>query len=134
MPVTTRRMRQEREPDPRQVLGETGESLACAELERLGYAILARRYRTRHGELDIVARDSGCVAFVEVKTRDTARFGHPAEAVTAQKQRRLAHMAEDYLSRQGLRDVPCRFDVVAVESGVTPPRITVYRDAFRPGW
>ena len=62
-------------PFERQVLGKTGEDLAAAELERRGYAIVARRYRTKHGEIDIVARDRDTVVFVEVKARATAEFG-----------------------------------------------------------
>ena len=118
----------------RQALGKLGEDLACAELERLGYAVVTRRYRTRYGELDVVARHEGMLVFVEVKTRESSDFGHPAEAVTPQKMRRLYLMATDYAMRAGIRDAPCRFDVVAVETWFDPPRITVYADAFRPGW
>ena len=118
----------------RQRLGERGEALACDELQRLGYSILTRRHRSRFGEIDIVADDAGTVVFVEVKTRLDSSFGDPAEAVGSQKQRRLVAMAEDYVARHRLQDTPCRFDVVAVESSVTPPKITIYKDAFRPGW
>lgn len=120
--------------DARQRLGRYGESLACAELERRGYAVLARRYRTRFGEIDIIASDAGAIVFVEVKARMSGRFGDPAEAVTSQKQRRLTSMAEDYLSRHNLLERPCRFDVVAVETDTPAPSITLYKDAFRPGW
>ncbi len=83
----------------RQAFGKTGEERAVGELERRGYAILARRYRTRHGEIDIVARDGETMVFVEVKARATAEFGTAAEAVTRRKQRQLASMAADYLAR-----------------------------------
>ncbi len=66
-------------PD-KQTLGRLGEDLACREFRRRGYAILARRYRTRHGELDIVVRTGRTVVFVEVKTRTSLRFGMPSEA------------------------------------------------------
>ena len=118
----------------RQQLGMRGEDLASAALEDRGYAILHRRYRTRYGELDIVAQDGGVLVFVEVRARGSGRFGHPAESVTAQKQRRVAAMAESYLGLEGTGDRVCRFDVVAVESDTEPPRVTVYPDAFRPGW
>ena len=115
----------------RQALGKTGEELAVAELERQGYSIIARRYRTRHGEIDIVAREGDTTAFVEVKARATAEFGTAAEAVTPWKQRRLAAMAVDYIARNGLENHPCRFDVVAVDAaGTDCPVITVYRSAF----
>jgi putative endonuclease len=116
--------------DPRQSLGKRGEDLACAELSRRGYAILARRYRTRFGEIDIVACDRGTTVFVEVKARDGGRFGDGAEAVTGWKQRRVAGMAVDYLTRHRLHDRPCRFDVVAIDVGADPPRVEVYINAF----
>src|SRR5438093_6002014 len=110
----------------RQQLGFLGENLAVSELTRRGYAILDRRYRTRHGEIDIVAADEGTIVFVEVKARATGEYGGGADAVTPFKQRRLASMAVDYLARRRLTDRPCRFDVVAidaVDSG--SPAITV---------
>ena len=122
-------------PDVRQALGKTGEDLACAELRRRGYAILARRYRTRLGELDIVARQGDTLVFVEVKARATLRFGTPGEAVGWRKQRQLVLMARDFLARSRLWRVPCRFDVVAVlvpEDGAAP-RVDVYPAAFRLG-
>jgi putative endonuclease len=116
--------------DARQSLGKRGEDLACAELQRRGYAILDRRYRTRLGEIDIVARHGGAIVFVEVKARASDRFGAPAEAVTGAKQRRLVQMAVDFLSRRRLHDQPCRFDVVAVSFERGEPRIEIYEGAF----
>jgi putative endonuclease len=116
--------------DHRQSLGKYGEELACAELERRGYAILARRYRTRAGEIDIVCRHRGAIVFVEVKARGADNFGGGAEAVTALKQRRIAQMAVDFLSRRRLHDHPCRFDVVAVSFTRGIPRVDVYEGAF----
>lgn len=118
----------------RQALGLHGEDLVCRELERRGYALLTRRYRTRLGELDIVARHGAWLVFIEVKARNDSSFGDPADAVTLQKQRRLVVMAEDYLARNKCGDLPCRFDVAAVDMRDEPPRITVFEDAFRPGW
>ena len=114
----------------RQTLGKTSEDAAAAELERRGYEILARRYRTRHGEIDIVARDGETRVFVEVKARATAEFGTAAEAVTLRKQRRLAAMAREYLARNELTNVPCRFDVVAIDNAAAELQMTVYRNAF----
>jgi putative endonuclease len=117
-------------------LGKSGEDLACRELARLGYAILARRYRTRYGEIDIVARDGPTVVFVEVKARTGQRFGEPAEAVTLDKQTRIAAMAQDYLARRRLDHVPCRFDVVAVTFGASGVlKVEVLKSAFdAPAW
>jgi putative endonuclease len=114
----------------RQVMGKAGEDLAVTELERRGYAIVARRYRTRHGEIDIVANDGETTVFVEVKARATAEFGRAAEAITRQKQRRLVSMAVDYVARHRLAQRPCRFDVVAIDGMGTEAVITVYRSAF----
>ena len=110
----------------RQILGKTGEDRAVRELERRGYAILARRYRTRHGEIDIVADDGGTIVFVEVKAREGSECGGAAAAVTVHKQRRLASMAVDYLARNHVTSRPCRFDVVAIDG----PELTLYVSAF----
>src|SRR5262245_25810349 len=104
-------------------LGKTGEDLAVRELERRGYAILARRYRRRSGELDIIARDGSTIVFVEVKTRETTAFGEPAEAVTRMKRQRIVRLAVDYLMRHHLTAAPCRFDVVAITFDSKPPRV-----------
>jgi putative endonuclease len=127
-------------PDPRQSLGQLGEDLACAELERRGYAILARRFRTRVGEIDIVADDRGTVVFVEVKTRVGSDFGGGAAAVTVWKQRRLAMVASQFLARRGGLNARCRFDVVTVDVGDERPgrsgaapgaaRVVVFPHAF----
>jgi putative endonuclease len=114
----------------RQQLGILGEELAIGELERRGYAVLARRYRTRCGEIDIVADDGGTLVFVEVKARADAEFGTAAEAVTPWKQRRLARMARDYLTRERIVDRRCRFDVVAITFDRIPPSLELFRNAF----
>jgi putative endonuclease len=112
-------------------LGKSGEDIACRELQRRGYEILTRRFRTRLGELDIVARDGATIVFVEVKTRSNANFGTPTEAITALKQRRVWLMASDYLHRQGMHDRPCRFDVVAITIDADGRRLVeVVRGAF----
>jgi putative endonuclease len=107
-----------------------GEDLACVELSRRGYVVLARRYRTRYGEIDIIARDRGMIVFVEVKARRHDRFGGAGAAVTAWKQRRIVRMATDYLARCTLHDAPCRFDVVTVDFEGGRPQVEVYMDAF----
>ena len=118
----------------RQDFGLRGEDLACEALAGRGYTVVARRYRTRSGELDIIARHGDYLVFVEVKARQSGSFGDPEEAVTLQKQQKMVWMATDYLTRSGLREVPCRFDVVAISTESVPPLITIIEDAFRPGW
>src|SRR3954447_23271881 len=96
----------------RQALGKHGEDLACRELARRGYAIVARRYRRRGGELDIIARDGRTLVFVEVKARQGEDFGRAAEAVSHVKRRRIMRLAldyaADYATAHCLRDCPCR--------------------------
>lgn len=98
-------------------VGGGGEDEAARLLRRRGYRILARNYRCRHGEIDIVAFEDGEYVFVEVKTRLTDGKGSGAEAVTVAKQRKVARVAQQYLAERGLEDRPCRFDVVAVSPG-----------------
>jgi putative endonuclease len=116
--------------EARQTLGKLGEDLACRELQRRGYAIVARRFRVRSGELDIVARDGGTLVFVEVKARAGRRFGEAAEAVTPMKQLRLARLASEYLVRQHLGECACRFDVVSIHFDGGTPDIQVIQNAF----
>ena len=116
--------------DRRIALGKTGEDLACRELERRGYAIVARRHRRRGGELDIIARDGATLVFVEVKARDGREFGEAGEAVTGFKRRRITRLALDYMMRHHLSDCPCRFDVVAIHFEAGRPTVEVFQGAF----
>ncbi len=119
-------------PDPRATLGKRGEEIACRELRRRGYEILDRRYRTRLGELDIVARDGHTIVFVEVKARRTLLYGAAREAITARKREKLTRMAAAYLGRKRLGACACRFDVVSVQfADSARPTISVVIDAFR---
>ena len=115
----------------RQSLGESGENLAALELTARGYAILERRYRTEHGEIDIIAEHGGTLVFVEVRARATAEFGRAAESVDDRKKRKVSAMAVEYLARHRITNRPCRFDVVAIDDAEGPkPEITVYPGAF----
>lgn len=117
--------------DRRQETGKLGEDVATRELARQGYSILARRYRTRFGEIDIVAQDGPTLVFVEVKARRSDACGSAAESVTTWKQRRIAAMALDYLARTGRTDAPCRFDVIAIDNAGSPSaRVQHIKDAF----
>lgn len=95
-------------------LGDLGEDAAARFLERLGYTIVARGYRDRLGELDLVAVDERTVVFVEVKTRRSHEAGHPFEAITFDKQRRLTRLARAFIQKHELERYSSRFDVVAV--------------------
>ena len=118
-------------PDPRQLLGVDGESLASAALRARGYAILESRFRTSFGEIDIIARDEDTLVFVEVKTRRDDAFGGGAAAVGWRKQRTLTRVAEMFLSRARLGAVPCRFDVVVIHwPAEGPPTTEIFTNAF----
>jgi putative endonuclease len=118
--------------DARQDLGKSGENLAACELESRGYAIVARRYRTGHGEIDIIARDGETLVFVEVRRKSSDECGTAAESVTPAKQRRVIRMAGEYLWLHGLYDrCPVRFDVVAIDDLPDgTPQMTVHVGAF----
>jgi putative endonuclease len=116
--------------DHRQSLGKRGEDLACAELEKRGYVIVDRRFRTRCGELDIVARDGGVLVFVEVRARSGCNFGTPFESVTWKKRHRLGQMAIAYLCVKRLAGVACRFDVVSIVEQHGSQTIELVRGAF----
>jgi putative endonuclease len=111
--------------------GQRGEELACAELTRRGYAILARRYRTRFGEIDIVSERAGTLVFVEVKARRSRRFGSASESIPFWKRRRIAAMALDYQAWSGRLMDRCRFDVVAIDGfGTDRMSVRVIENAF----
>ncbi len=120
--------------------GEDAERAAEAHLRRLGMRVVARRFRTPAGELDLVMRSADAIVFVEVKARRAAD-SQPLEAVTPEKQRRLLRAARGFLRSQRLEDSPYRFDLVAVVGDTHNPaalRIEHVIDAFVPpratGW
>jgi putative endonuclease len=107
----------------RQALGELGERIAERWLRARGWRILARRFRSGHRDLDLVAVHDGVVAFVEVKARRGAGFGDPVAAVHWRKQRELARSALVWVDRHGSPRLTYRFDVIGVL--VDGPRVRV---------
>src|SRR4030042_129522 len=97
-------------PPGRKEKGRRGEALAAAFLQRQGFTILRRRYRTRYGEVDLIAREGAVLCFIEVKTRSDPGFGLPIEAVTRSKMKRLALCAQTFVARKKLEEPPLRFD------------------------
>ncbi len=110
-------------------LGDQGERAAARFLRRQGFRVLLRGFRTKRGEIDLIARDGKTLVFVEVKSR---RQGAPAEAVTPEKQRRLTLAALEFLKKHRLLDHPARFDVVAIvwPENQREPSIEHFRNAF----
>ena len=113
-----------------QNLGKEGEGLADQFLSGRGYHILSRNFRTRFGEIDIIAADGPTICFIEVKARRQARYGAPEEAVQRQKQRHMVKAAIYYLKSNHLLDAPSRFDVVSVEFTAAQPQISLIQGAF----
>jgi len=113
-------------------LGREGEAIAARHLERRGLRILERGFRTRTGEIDLVAEQDGVLVFVEVKARSGLGCGRPADAVDARKRGRILRAAHLWLARHGASEAPCRFDVVEVLSeGGAQPLVHHIPDAFQ---
>jgi putative endonuclease len=108
--------------------GARAEAQAARFLAARGLTIVARNFRTRHGEIDLIARDGGTLVFVEVRRRASARFGGAAASITAAKQARWTLAARAYLARFG-EPPPCRFDAVLLD-GPDPPTIDWQRDVI----
>jgi len=112
-------------------IGQLGETLACQYLSRQGYRIILRNYRTKLGEIDIIAEERGILVFVEVKARRGHRCGHPFEAVTPAKCRQISKTALLYLAENGREGQAARFDVVAISfAGEAAPVIELVKNAF----
>ncbi len=114
-------------------LARQGEEQATQYLQAQGYAILARNWRKREGELDIVALEGDALAFIEVKTRRTLAYGAGEESIDPRKQAQLARLAQRFLDENphiAFRE--CRFDVVIIDMTASPTQIRHYRNAFHP--
>lgn len=114
----------------RQELGGRGEELAAAALKKQGYKIIERNYVTPLGEIDLIAKQKGLLVFIEVKTRQSERFGTPAEAVHPAKQAKLRRLADYYLKQKRLGEMPVRFDVVGITFSAGTPAIEIIVNAF----
>lgn len=105
--------------DLRRQRGRVGEELACRYLEEAAYTIVETNHRSRYGEIDIIARHEGILAFIEVKTRLGRRYGEPFEAVGPRKQNQIRRMASMWLAANqgdpGLSECEFRFDVISVK-------------------
>ncbi len=116
---------------PHLLEGRLGERIACRFLLKQGYDILARRFRGRSGELDLVAFENDVLVFVEVKTRASRAYGDPWEFVDWEKQQSLRRTAEEFMAHHELGQYAYRFDIVSVVApGARIEEITLYRNAF----
>lgn len=117
-------------------IGDRGETLAARHLEDAGYRVMDQNYRYERAEVDLVCFDPsgatrGQIVFVEVKTRSGLGYGAPEEAVTEDKQKRIARVAEAYLYERRLEGSPVRFDVISIVLNQgDDPDITHFKNAF----
>ena len=97
-------------------IGTLYEDKACEYLQSCGYTLLSRNFRTRRGEIDIIAFDKETLVFVEVKYRKTYRAGYPEDAVGISKQRTIFHIAQVFMTVNHYpQGMPCRFDVICLD-------------------
>lgn len=116
-----------------QTPGQRYEHYAAGWLAARGLRIVARNFRCRAGEIDLVAIEDDALVFIEVRARAPSRYASAAESVDRRKQQRLLRTAEYYLSRYpAAAQLPCRFDVIAIEPRQcpAPPRVRWIRSAF----
>jgi putative endonuclease len=110
-----------------QRVGRWGEQAAAEYLEEKGYTILARNFRTQHGEVDIIARQENVLVFVEVKTRSSNRFGYPEHSVTPRKKMHILSAAEKYILEHPEFQT-WRVDVIAVEGETGEAKIVHFEN------
>jgi putative endonuclease len=114
-------------------VGHAGEAAALAYLKEQGYRILARDWRCRLGQIDIVAEDGETLVLVEVKARRGTGFGTPQEAVDERKQRKLRMLLELYRVQTHRTKQPCRIDVIALlmDGALTVTKVEHIKDAVQ---
>ena len=105
-------------------LGNKGEAIASDYLKKIGYEILDKNFRTRYGEIDLIAGDGEEIVFTEVKTRRNSNFGYPEEAVGEKKIEKIIKVANAWLEEKEKFDNSWRIDIIAIELNVQPPKIT----------
>lgn len=110
--------------------GKTAENTAARFLKARGYKILERNYKTKFGEIDIIAQQEGVICFLEVKARRSLNSGVPQEAVSTSKQRQISKVAVYYLKSNNLLERPARFDVLALLYVNSLPEVTLITNAF----
>lgn len=112
-------------------IGSFYESLACRFISEAGARILERNYRTKRGEIDIIARDGKYLCFIEVKYRNSAKCGFPEAAVTYSKRKQICNTSKFYLySKYKSLDLPIRYDVIAIDGEAGALSIKWHKNAF----
>lgn len=120
------------QPNDKQQLGKEGEEIATAHLIKEGYKILARNYRSGRAEIDIIASIEDWIVIVEVKTRETDKYGNPEESIGTGKINMLAQGAEDFMLDRDLHN-NVRYDVISIIKNQYKTDVHHMVDAFWPG-
>jgi len=115
--------------------GNLGEEAAVKALKKQGYKIIERNYRTKLGEIDVIAKDGEYTCFVEVRLRKTNDFGSPADTIDESKQQKIIKTAQMYAVKNGIYDTPMRFDAVLINAKVrnnklVDEKIEIIKNAF----
>ena len=117
-------------------IGNIGEEAAVQALKKRGYKIIARNYRTKMGEIDIVAKDGEYTVFVEVRLRKSNAFGSPADTIDKRKQQKIIKAAQLYSVKNDIYNTPMRFDAVLINADtdgekLVNKKIEIIKDAFQ---
>jgi len=116
----------------RQALGRWGEKIAAGFLDKKGYMVIERNFRTPYGEIDLIAQDGAMLVFVEVKTRATDTYGTPEASITSQKREHIIAAAQSYLQSLTAPPFNWRIDVIAIRKlkSTDQPEIIHFENAF----
>ncbi len=117
-------------------IGNTGEEAAVKALKKHGYKIIERNYRTKMGEIDIIAKDGEYTVFVEVRLRKSNAFGTPADTIDKRKQQKIIKTAQMYAMKNDIYDTPMRFDAVLINAKIennklVDDNIEIIKNAFQ---
>ncbi len=117
-------------------IGNIGEEAAVITLKKQGYKIIERNYRTKMGEIDIIAKDGEYTVFVEVRLRKSNNFGTPADTIDERKQQKIIKTAQMYAVKNDIYDTPMRFDAVLINADIdgtklVNTKIEIIKDAFQ---
>ena len=112
--------------------GQKSEQLACTYLKQQGLRFMARNFRVKIGEIDLIMRDNDTIVFIEVRYRRSQQFGGALQSIDWRKQQRIIHTAQWFLLRHdNLVNWPCRFDVVTLSGKIEAPEICWLKNAFQ---
>lgn len=117
-------------PSKDQQFGKESESIAVLHLKKQGYKIIEQNYRTKLGEIDIIAKEKNTIVFVEVKSRKSCSYGNPKYALTQKKKRKISMVALYFLKITNQSGSKARFDVVSISPGGKDPEIEIIKNAF----